>query len=210
MNQETVVLVHGLWLSGFSMALVGRRLRACGFVVHTFSYPTVESDFRENAAALQAFLARFSSTQTVHLVGYSLGGLIVRALFHYYPEQRPGRIVNLGTPHAGSEAAKRLARFRFGQAMLGRSIGELLRQVPDKWEAPQREIGIIAGNLPLGLGRVFPDLPRPNDGTVCVNETRWKGAQAHVVLHVSHLGMLVSKHTAQQVCAFLRSGRFDR
>ena len=69
-------------------------------------------DLQQNAAALQVFL-RTLPAGTVHLVAFSLGGLVVRALFHFYPQQHPGRIVTLGTPHNGSLAAQRLVRWRW-------------------------------------------------------------------------------------------------
>ena len=53
-----------------------------------------------------------------------------------------------------------------------------------------------------------PDLPRPSDGVVSVAETAVPGMRDHIVLHVSHSGMLVSGAVARQICAFLRDGAF--
>ena len=72
-----------------------------------------------------------------------------------------------------------------------------------------REIGIVAGSLPLGLGcMVAPGLPRPSDGVVSVAETDVPGMRDRIVLRVSHSGMLVSRAVARQICAFLRDGAF--
>lgn len=208
--REIVVLVHGLWLGAWSMALVRRRIAQCGYDVRRFSYKTVRADFRENAEDLQAFLAELPRDATVHLVGYSLGGLIIRALFHYFPDQRPGRIVNLGSPHLGSHAANQFARFG-GRPMLGRSIGELMAGRPQTWNPPGgRDIGVLAGDVPIGIGRLFPGLPKPNDGTVSVAETRWPLCTDHIILHVTHWGMLLSRDVVSQTCHFLRAARFGR
>jgi hypothetical protein len=72
------------------------------------------------------------------------------------------------------------------------------------------ELGVIAGNFSLGLGYLVANLPKPNDGVVCVNETRVPGAKDSVVLHVNHSGMLISPEVARAACAFLQNGHFDR
>ena len=66
----------------------------------------------------------------------------------------------------------------------------------------------MAGNLPLGLGRLLGGLSGPNDGTGAVDETRLDGAADHIALPVSHTSMLFSKRVAEQTTGFLRSGRF--
>jgi hypothetical protein len=50
----------------------------------------------------------------------------------------------------------------------------------------------------------------PSDGTVLVEETRLHGATDHVVMRVSHSGMLFSASVAKQAGVFLRTGRFER
>jgi hypothetical protein len=76
--------------------------------------------------------------------------------------------------------------------------------------ATARDIGVIAGSVPLGIGRVIaPDLPAPSDGVISVEETRVPGMRDHIVLDVNHSGMLISRAVAHQICAFLRDGMFE-
>jgi len=71
------------------------------------------------------------------------------------------------------------------------------------------DIGVIAGDGGFGMGRVIaPDLPKPHDGVIVVEETRVPGMRDHVTLAVSHPAMLVSREVVQQVCAYLSRGRF--
>jgi len=205
--REAVVLIPGLWIPAWSLWLQARRLRRCGYTVHVFRWRTVRRDFSENAHALQTFLDAIASP-CVHLVGYSLGGVLVRALHHYYPAQRPGRIVTWGSPHAGSRAAASLARFSLGRLMLGRSIADLLTGAPDGWVPPSAGIGTLAGVFPCGLGAVIARLPRPHDGVVAQDETRCPSTVDDVTVKVSHYAMLWSRAVADQTCAFLRHGRF--
>jgi pimeloyl-ACP methyl ester carboxylesterase len=208
-SRESVVLVNGLWLNNVALWLMATRLRGAGFAVFSFSYSSVRRDLRANAEHLQQFLARVPG-ETVHLVGYSLGGVVIRALFHYFPRQRPGRIVLLGSPQAGNRSAVAVRRRAPGRWITGRSVAELVTGTPDSWSWPAREIGVVAGNRSLGLGRLFAVLPGPNDGTVCVDETRVAGARDQLTMPVAHSAMLLSPLVARQTAAFLRRGEFER
>ena len=204
---EQVVLVNGLWFGNAVLWLLVRRLRRAGFAVHSFSYPTVRNDLRANADRLQCFLAQLPG-EVVHLVGFSLGGLVIRALFRFHPEQRPGRIVLLGSPQVRSRAAEALARSRFPVRWIGRSLADLNAGRPQAWAWPARDTGVIAGTLPTGLGRLLTRLPAPHDGTVALEETRLPHARASLALRVSHFGLLLSPTVARQIGEFLRTGVF--
>jgi hypothetical protein len=73
-----------------------------------------------------------------------------------------------------------------------------------------RDLGVIAGDLGFGLGRLVGPLGAPSDGTVRLEETELEGTADRIVLRVSHTGMLFSAAVAKQAGAFLRSGRFSR
>jgi hypothetical protein len=72
------------------------------------------------------------------------------------------------------------------------------------------ELGVIAGDVSFGLGRLFVSLQAPNDGVVMLDETRVPGAADSIVLHISHSAMLVAPAVARAACAFLKNGRFER
>ncbi len=205
MPDQAVVFVHGLWVNGVDMSLLRYRLGE-HYDTHQFSYNSVCCDAVENAERLHAFVSGINK-ETIHLVGHSLGGLVIRHLFHLYPQQKPGRIVTLGSPHNNSYSAHQLSRFQLTKLMLGRSINNgLLGEMPP-WTGP-RELGSIAGTLRLGMGIIIPGLPVPNDGTVSVEETRLKGMTDHLVLHLSHFGLLLSSKAGNAVIQFLQNGKF--
>ena len=204
---ETVVLLSGLWLPGGCLSLLKRRLRACGFEVRVCEYHSVRAGLAENARALHDFLQTLSA-DTVHFVGYSLGGIVIRALFEFYPGQRPGRIVTLATPHLGNRVASRLTRHRWGRRLLGQSVCDLVAGAPQSWTLPARDIGSLAGNVAFGLGMCCVRLPRPHDGSVTVAETQLPGIADHAVLPAAHFSMLLSETAARETCHFLRTGRF--
>ena len=206
---ETVVLVHGLWVHGITMALMRRRLERQGYRAVTYSYPSMKLTLDENARRLAQYCAELQS-KSLHFVGHSLGGVIVLRLLELERELPAGRAVLVGTPVAGSYAAERLSRLPGGRAVLGRSMGAWLAS-PRPVSGGRREIGVIAGRMAVGLGRIVaPRLPGPSDGVVSVEETRFAGMHDHVVLNVSHTGMLLSAQVARQIGEFLRRGAFKQ
>lgn len=196
-----VLLLHGLWMPRASMAWHARRLRRAGYEPQLFGYGTVSGG---PAAAMPGLLARLRDP--VHILAHSLGGLLAVRALQAHPELPVGRIVCLGSPLCGSAAATGMARRPFGAASLGRSA-RLLRRGCRPWTRTG-ELGVIAGDLPMGFGRFFGGFADPNDGTVAVAETRLDGLADHVVLPTSHSGLLVSKDASRQALHFLQHGRF--
>jgi len=142
----------------------------------------------------------------VHLVAHSLGGLIALETLNQYQRLPPGRVVCLGSPLAGSAAARGLAEHSLGW-VAGRS-GPLLRgglmHVP-----AHRDVAVIAGAKSLGLGKYFGRFDGLNDGSVAVWETRLPGLSDHLVLPVSHSAMIFSEQVAHLTANYLESGHFD-
>jgi len=211
-----VVFVHGLWFTGHEAFLLRRRLAASlGAEERNFPYHSMAATVSDSAAALAAYLGALRA-DTVHLVGHSMGGLVILQLFEQRPALAPGRIVLLGPPIQGSCAAEGLARLPLGRRLLGRGIDEAVlspaarRAIePRRW-AGSRDVGIIAGRASVGLGRLVARLPGPNDGIVTVEETRLPGATDHIVLDAHHAGLLFSRAAARQAAAFLATGSFER
>ncbi len=207
-----VVYVHGLWQRGAEAAWLRRRLeRDLGADTRAFSYPSVRADVTANARALAAFLGGIPA-DSLHLVGHSLGGLVILKLFESGAGAGlpPGRIVLLGSPLRGSRTARNLARWPLGEKIMGLSIREEVMLPRERHWGGSRDLGVIAGDLGLGLGRLAGTLEGPSDGTILIDETRLDGARDSVVLRVSHTGMLFSAKVARQVAAFLTTGCFER
>jgi pimeloyl-ACP methyl ester carboxylesterase len=199
-----VILVHGLWAPGLVMQPLAAHLGARGFRCRLFSY----AGRNRPLAASAERLARFArAVGRAHFVGHSLGGLLVLETLSARPELEAASAVLLGTPARGSHAGRRLARHGLGRWMLGESAALLREGRTARWARPE-PLGIVAGTLPLGLGRALGPLPGPNDGVVCVEETAVDGARARLVLPVSHSLMLVSSRVAANVAEFLAHAQF--
>jgi len=201
-----VLFVHGLWMNGLETWWLRHRVEAQGFGAHAISYPSLHATPEQVAEQLALAIAALEPP--VHLVGHSLGGLMLLKLFELRPDQPPGRVVLLGSPVAGSHAARSVASWRIGPSLIGQlALKEIVERGPRRWDQP-RDLGIIAGSTSAGLGRVVSNLPEPNDGTVAVEETYLDGMADHVVLPVTHTGMLASASVAEHVVRFLDTGRF--
>jgi pimeloyl-ACP methyl ester carboxylesterase len=208
-----VVYVHGLWVTGREAFWLRRRLgHDLEAQTQAFPYASVAADITTNAQALAAFLSPIRA-DTLHLVGHSLGGLVILKLFEEVADAParlpPGRIVILGSPMRGSRSAQNFARLPFGKKIMGLgATEELLGSRECRWNRA-RDLGVIAGDLGIGLGRLAGTLGGASDGTILVEETEVDGAADRVVLRVSHTGMLFSAAVARAAAAFLRSGRFS-
>lgn len=207
-SKVIVILVHGLWMSGFALFALRHRLTRSGyFSVRSFSYPSVRQGLDANSSALSRYV---SSTfgNSIYLVGHSLGGLLILNMLGQKPDPRIGRVVLMGSPCAGSHCAETLLRAPGLSTIVGRSLRD--SQTKADWRLPADvEIGVLSGNRSFGLGRLIPGLSRPNDGVVSVEETRLAESRDSITLPVSHSEMLISSSCAAQVAGFLTSGHFS-
>jgi pimeloyl-ACP methyl ester carboxylesterase len=213
-TRETIVFVHGLWMPGHVMMFLKNRLeRDYGYRGRLFSYWSVRDSLDDNAGRLADFAAS-SGEGPVHLVGHSLGGVLALRMHAQHSSAPPGRVVCLGSPLCGSRAALGLGRHPLGNTLLGRCIADgVLLEAASEWAVPvteSREVGIIAGTLGMGFGRLVATFDEDNDGTVSVSETRLPGARDHLTLPVTHTGLVWSHRVVPQVAAFLRRGVFRR
>ena len=193
------ILVHGLWMSGLELALIRRRLEMDGSLrTLSFTYPTIVGSMSDHVRRLIE-CARAHKAERLHFIGHSLGGLVILRALQVTAE-----------PLQGSRTAQKFARLPFGRALLGGAIAEeCLDWSPREWSG-RRDVGVIAGSVGLGLGRLLADLEDAHDGTVMVEETRLPGAKDHLVVATSHTGLVWSAEVAEQTRHFLDHGAFRR
>jgi pimeloyl-ACP methyl ester carboxylesterase len=205
---EAVLLLHGAWTNRWVMVYLAYALRREGFAAQALTYRTMRGTLEEHLARLGKGIAELESPR-VHLVGHSLGGVIVLRYLQRKPDHRIRRAVLIGAPVAGCRAVADLARRAGGEFLLGKSLG-VWRERVDVSLDPRFEVGVIAGTGKLGLGRMVTRLPGPNDGVVCLDETKFPAMRDHLALPLGHTLMLVSPRVARETAAFLKTGGFLR
>jgi pimeloyl-ACP methyl ester carboxylesterase len=196
------------------MLLVKRRLHnEHQFRAHLFGYPSMRDTLDQNAQALAAYIAE-RGFESVHLVGHSLGGVVAVRTLALHPDVPVHRVVCLGSPLCGSRPARRLSRTKWGKRLVGMSVRTgVVAEPADRWAravCDSHEIGVIAGTVPVGLGRLANPFDEENDGTVAVSETRLPGVKDHLCMAVNHTGLATSRDVATQVAAFFKRGEFLR
>jgi pimeloyl-ACP methyl ester carboxylesterase len=208
LNLTHVVYVHGLWMPGQESLILRQRLaHEFGLTLQAFRYSAASATMSDITERLESWVRELKAP-AVHFVGHSLGGLVIHRFLERFPDQPPGRVVFLGTPCVASRVAQRASRFAPIAHLMGPSVAEELLQPHERRWEQARPLGIIAGSQPIGVGQLLADFTEENDGTVAVSETRMPGATDHIVLPVSHLGMLLSARVARETGSFLTHGRF--
>jgi pimeloyl-ACP methyl ester carboxylesterase len=188
-----------------AMALLARRLARAGYAPQVFAYRG-RSPYDANVERFARWARETLRGRAAHFVGHSLGGVLVLDMLNAHPEVQAASAVLLGAPVRGCLAGRRLGGARLGRWMMGACRvrwGE--REARWRREAP---LGVVAGTLPLGLGRVLGRLPDANDGVVRVAETEVEGMAARALLAQGHSMLIVSAAVQAMLERFLASGKF--
>ena len=203
--REVVICTHGIWMKGWVMKPISRYLSTHGHECKQFSYQSLSQSPQQNALRLGKYVEDIDA-DIIHFVGHSLGGIILLHYFQHFDIAKPGRVVMLGTPLAGSNVARHMSKNKFiKNSMLGASAKTLLGNVP-AWKGT-RPLAVFAGNRGKGLGQILgASLEKPNDGTVAVSETVIDNCTLHIEVPYSHTGMLLAKPVAASIDEFLRTG----
>jgi pimeloyl-ACP methyl ester carboxylesterase len=201
-----VLLVPGLGAGGLDLIPLAFRLRRKGYRISIFWHftgrPTLEASARR--------LWKTASAQPepiVHFVGHSLGGLVVLRMLADHVWERPGRVVTLGTPHAGLGAARRFSRLPGARSLLGAGLFAAANGPPIVLPE-DRELGILAGNRNRFLFGALLTPGQTSDSVIGVGETRHPESRAHLTVEETHVGLLLSAGVASRVDSFFRTGSF--
>ncbi|NMM40617.1 alpha/beta fold hydrolase [Pseudoalteromonas arctica] len=197
MTVKRVVVLHGLYMSGFVMRPLCSQLEKFGLDILNLSYNTLSPD----RAAIFKQIDNFINDKNTALVCHSMGGLVARAYLAANSEQSQNvtKVITLGTPHKGSHIARRMQQKGF-DVFLKNSVEFLLTENGD-WPFSAK-LYSIAGDLPIGLMPLIAKGSQ-SDGTVLLDETKLNGMAEHKVFHLSHTGMIYSRQVMNYIVELL-------
>jgi pimeloyl-ACP methyl ester carboxylesterase len=194
------------------MEVLKAYLNDFGYKGYTVNLPTMFSSFETIYESFKKQLLNIDTTNyaSIHLVGHSMGGLIIRYYLSKHKVPKLGRCVFIGTPNQGT----RLADIGMEVPLAARVLKPIraLHSNTLAIDLPQNEpipdIGIIAGTNHRLITGGF--LKKPNDGRVEVAATKLEAPlmKDFIALNYLHTKIHKEKVTAELIYHFLEFGKF--
>jgi len=200
---EVVVLLHGMGRTRRSMAPLERALKEAGYEVINYPYHSRRHRVVDHGRAFVAHLSSIGAREdvrTIHLVGHSLGNIVIRwALTNdegKIPDAKIGRVVMLAPPNGGSSRANLVEPWL---SWFSRPLSDLTTR-PDSTAntlPPLHgvDVGIIAGS---------------RDPIVSVQETLLAGQTEHILVPTGHTFIMRNSEVIELTSLFIRTGSFNR
>jgi len=193
-GKALVVMVHGLFHNRSAWFRYRRWLHARGYATACYSYPSWGTDWDDTVTGLRAFLTPLIQAhpgRDVHLIGHSMGGLLLRSALAQIDEPRPVRsLVTMGTPFAGSKLSP------FALSSLGRYLkhdGETVCKLAQLPIPPQVRC--------LALRSPADNMVLPNTALRC-GLPGWTELETQPV---SHVAMLHHKGIFHEVLSWIQA-----
>lgn len=213
MNEECLILLHGLGRTSASMSYLGSELEEAGFRVVNFGYPSTDLPIEQLATeyipqAMQE--CGLDETKRFHFVTHSLGGILVR----YYLQENDlpdgSRVVMISPPNQGSELADSLkdkSYYQWFTGPPGQQLGTSEKDLPRMLKPVEAEVGIITGvtNLEPWFSWL---LPGDDDGKVTVESAQLEEMRDFLVVDGGHTFIMNRSAVIVAIENFLRKGSF--
>ena len=210
-NGEQVVLLHGIARSSSHMEDLEKFLEAKGYKVFNLDYPSTSHSLEKlTAIVADDISSKIRADKPVHFIGYSMGGIVTRAILNKYRPDNLGRVVQLASPNNGSEVADFLKDNWLFEKVYGPAGKQLTTEgagIDDLLGKVDYELGVVAGTF--SIDPVSSSLiPGDDDGKVSVQSTKVEGMKDHVLVYASHTFFPQNKVVQERTLEFLRFGQF--
>jgi pimeloyl-ACP methyl ester carboxylesterase len=206
---EVIVIVHGLGNNANTMRSITKYLNENSLPTIAITYPSTEARLEECAGYLNEVLQSMDQVERFHLVGFSMGGLVIRSWLKHHDDPRLDRIVFIGSPHYGAELADRLLTSQAFTSLLGPGAMQL-RSDSDAGSGalpvPNQEFAVIAGAAGTTMG-MNPLIPGDDDGMVSLASAKLAGASDHVVVRNLHALLPFDKRVHAAARRFIETGK---
>ncbi|MFY9589203.1 esterase/lipase family protein [Rickettsia endosymbiont of Halotydeus destructor] len=211
-----VILLHGISKSNSSLKGLEKFINSHGFSTLNINYPSTKYKIQELIELIHIKISsELNNYNIISFVGFSMGGLIIRAYLNQYKILNLGKVIMIGTPNNGSEVAdffkdNILYKKFFGPAGKQLVTGPKNSDNSDNlYGKLYYECGVIAGSLPLDF-YYFLFKGKPNDGKVTVDSTKLEVMKDHIIVKISHWYLPRSKKVWNLIVGFLKYSTFIR
>jgi len=212
MNNELIVLLHGIGRTSASMNKMARSFKTQGYDVCNIDYPSRKLSIQENTAYVyQKINEENRNDVRTHFVGFSLGCILIRELLTQYHFAHIGNTVMLAPPNQGSPVADFWQNIGLYKYLYGPSGQQLTTQHAKHtpFANMKTPFGVIAGNRCIDPLAYFM-LPKNNDGKVAVEDTKLDGMLDHLILPCTHTFMIYDNEVILQTLYFLKHQQFSK
>lgn len=210
-HKDYVVLLHGIARSSKHMQKLEEYLEAENFAVINIDYPSTKHNLAELADIIHNKISQhITKDRTVHFVGYSMGGLLIRVILSKYHYNNLGKVVQLAPPNQGSEVADKLKNNWLYKKIYGPAGQQLVtdqKEIKHLFKDINYELGIIAGSSTIDPVSSFL-IKGKDDGKVSIESTKLPDAKSHIVVKASHTFFPSNQEVQKQTVYFLRNGSF--
>jgi pimeloyl-ACP methyl ester carboxylesterase len=208
-KNEAVILLHGLGLHSLFMKKIEHSLNKAGYDVYNIDYPSRKYAIELLTEYLYGKLKQktLDTYKSVHLIGHSLGGILIRNLLSKHHFNNCGKVIALAPPNRGSILVDRLKKFTFIRWYFGPSaiqLGSDSRFLEQLLYIPEQYY-VIAGDRADGtlFGSWFDE---PNDGAVSLQSTMAVGMErSHLsIFGVTHFTIMYNKKVIDKILEVLK------
>lgn len=214
LDQEHVILVHGMCRSASTMKTMANNLQQAGYSTTILDYPSRQKNIRDLAdehLGPAVEVSRKKGAKKVHFVTHSLGGILVRDYLSRHQLPELGRVVMLAPPNQGSEVVDRIGHWRAFKMLngpAGNELGTDQTNPPKSLGAVKYPVGVIAGDRSINPINSCM-IPGADDGKVSVEHTKLEGMTDHIVLHCTHPMIMKRPDAIRLTLHFLNEGTFQ-
>jgi hypothetical protein len=160
----------------------------------------------ELSEQLHRYIREQVRTTTYHLIGHSLGNVIIRNGFRSHYREGLKRIVMLAPPNRPARLAQILEDNPLYQWITGDSGQKLADPVfYEGLPVPTVEVGVIAGSQGHTIG-----FEEANDGVVQVESTKLEGMSDWIVIDRIHTFIMNAEETFEYSKRFIETGSFRK
>lgn len=209
---DYVIILHGIARSSSHMEPLAEYLEKAGYDVINLDYPSTTYTLEELTIRTQKDIsAKLTEPKPVHFIGYSMGGLLVRAILAKHKPERLGKVIQLAPPNHGSEVADFLKDNWLYKKIYGPAGQQLTTNNKNTEKLLGKvdyELGVIAGNSTIDP--ISSCIIKGNDdGKVSIKSTRIQGMKDFTIAPSSHTFFPSNNIVHKQVLAFLKNSKFE-